>query len=160
MTETQHSRKGTLGWVPFLLVSIVVVTVWGTVNQIRLNKLDEHAGRVAASCALALDSLRTSESRALQGLRGAIHVNDSLLGILEPMEPYRPLVAMLAYRDSVQRGLPYAPGDRVICLPDSLPAIVREVHITGSGPSFGLNYSIALKGGEDRIVPAILLATP
>lgn len=138
-------------------VTCLIFAIWAIVNQVRNQNLNNRLSEIESTSAMTLDSLRAISETMRFRFDQQYRIRDSLERILRPLEPYRPLVGMLNYRDSVQASLPFVSGDRVLVLPDSIPAIVKQVLLTGSGNSFSIDYIVVLKGGVERSVPSLLL---
>ncbi|MFM7054766.1 MAG: hypothetical protein ACKOGP_10565 [Bacteroidota bacterium] len=157
MTDTPE-RKDKLRKPIFILSGVsLLLLVWAVLNQSRISELNEMLQSIKDGNAMAMDSV-SSETRKLNSqLASASKSRDSLESILAPLQPYRSLVGMLMFRDSMQSGLPFKPGDKVLYVPDSLFGVVREIRIAGAGPSFNLEYMVVFKGGIEKSVPALLL---
>ena len=151
------TEKGISKQMLMLGLVAVVFAVWAIVNQVRNRTLRDKIEAMETSNSMAIDSLRAASESLFREFNRQNSMRDSLERILRPLEPYRPLVGMLNYRDSVQSALPFSAGDRVIVLPDTIPAIIKEVLLTGTGNSFSIEYLVVLKGGVERSVPALLL---
>jgi hypothetical protein len=135
----------------------IIFLVWAIYNQKKIGQINEAMQQLAGTNAIMLDSIRKENERVKVAFGNMTKTRDSLERILIPLQPYRPLVGMLLFRDSVQSSLPFKVGDKVLYVPDSSSAIVKEVRITGAGPAFGIDYVVVLKGGIEKSVPSILL---
>ena len=145
MTDTPE-RNDKLRKPIFILSGVsLLLLAWALFNQSRISEMNQMLQSIKDGNALALDSASTESKRLSNVLARASKSRDSLEIVLAPLQPYRSMVGMLLFRDSMQSGLPYKPGDKVIYVPDSLFGVVREIRITGAGPSFNLEYLVVFK---------------
>jgi hypothetical protein len=137
---------------------LLIITNW--VYLKKANNLEDQIIQLSGKNALVLDSVLNNSRQIDLKYRNELRIKDSLEKELLPIQPYRALVGMLSFRDSVQMALPFKIGEKVTYLPDSTSAYVNEVRITGSGYSFGVYYLLVFKGGIEKVVPSHLIAKP
>ena len=82
---------------------------------------------------------------------------DSLKLILMGLNPYRPLVGLLSFRDSVQRQLPFKVGSIVSLKPDSAIAVIKDIIISGSDYEFSIQYRVITKTRNELLVTPALI---
>lgn len=71
--------------------------------------------------------------------------------------PYRPLIGMLSFRDSVQRQLPFKVGNIVYLKPDSTLAVIKDIIISGSDYEFSIQYKVITKSRNELLVTPALI---
>lgn len=154
MLERKYiTKKGVIVLSSIFLLLLIALFVY--INK--SNQLEKQIISISGSSATKIDSMLQEIKKVKLDLVSEKRENDSLNKILIPLQPYRALVGMLSFRDSVQAELPFKIGEKVRYLPDSATAIVDEVNINGAGYSFNVNYSIIMKGNIQKNVPAHLI---
>jgi hypothetical protein len=83
--------------------------------------------------------------------------SDSMNLILTGIMPYRPLIGMLSFRDSVQRQLPFKVGNVVYLKPDSSLAVIKDILISGSDYEFSIQYRVITKSRNELLVTPALI---
>jgi hypothetical protein len=83
--------------------------------------------------------------------------SDSMNLILSGIMPYRPLIGMLSFRDSVQRQLPFKVGNVVYLKPDSSLAVIKDILISGSDYEFSIQYRVITKSRNELLVTPALI---
>ena len=83
--------------------------------------------------------------------------SDSMNLILMRIIPYRPLIGMLSFRDSVQRQLPFKVGNIVYLKPDSSLAVIKDIVISGSDYEFSIQYRVITKSRNELLVTPALI---
>lgn len=83
--------------------------------------------------------------------------SDSMNLILMRIMPYRPLIGMLSFRDSVQRQLPFKVGNIVYLKPDSTLAVIKDIIISGSDYEFSIQYKVITKSRNELLVTPALI---
>ena len=73
------------------------------------------------------------------------------------LNPYRHLVGLLAFRDSVQRQLPFKVGSIVSLKPDSALAVIKDIIISGSDYEFSIQYRVITKSRNELLVTPELI---
>ena len=82
---------------------------------------------------------------------------DSMQLVLLKLNPYRPLVGLLAFRDSVQSLLPFKVGSIVYLKPDSALAVIKDIVISGSDYEFNIQYRVITKSRSELLLnPALI----
>ena len=71
--------------------------------------------------------------------------------------PYRPIIGMLSFRDSVQRELPFKVGSIVSLKPDSAIAVIKDILISGSDYEFSIQYRVITKSRIELLVTPSLI---
>jgi hypothetical protein len=83
--------------------------------------------------------------------------NDSMNLIIMRIMPYRPLIGILSFRDSVQRQLPFKVGSIVSLKPDSAIAVIKDILISGSDYEFSIQYRVITKSRNELLVTPALI---
>ena len=83
--------------------------------------------------------------------------NDSMNLIIMRIMPYRPLIGILSFRDSVQRQLPFKVGSIVSLKPDSAIAVIKDIIISGSDYEFSIQYRVITKSRNELLVTPALI---
>ena len=83
--------------------------------------------------------------------------SDSMNLILMRIMPYRPLIGMLSFRDSVQRQLPFKVGNIVYLKPDSTLAVIKDIVIAGSDYEFSIQYRVITENRNEQLVTPSLI---
>ena len=83
--------------------------------------------------------------------------NDSMKLIIMRIMPYRPLIGILSFRDSVQRQLPFKVGSIVSLKPDSAIAVIKDIIISGSDYEFSIQYRVITKTRNELLVTPALI---
>ena len=83
--------------------------------------------------------------------------NDSMNLIIMRIMPYRPLIGILSFRDSVQRQLPFKVGSIVSLKPDSAIAVIKDILISGSDYEFSIQYKVITKSRNELLVTPALI---
>ena len=83
--------------------------------------------------------------------------NDSMNLIIMRIMPYRPLIGILYFRDSVQRQLPFKVGSIVSLKPDSAIAVIKDIIISGSDYEFSIQYKVITKSRNELLVTPALI---
>ena len=83
--------------------------------------------------------------------------NDSMNLIIMRIMPYRPLIGILSFRDSVQRQLPFKVGSIVSLKPDSAIAVIKDIIISGSDYEFSIQYRVITKTRNELLVTPALI---
>jgi hypothetical protein len=83
--------------------------------------------------------------------------NDSMKLIIMRIMPYRPLIGILSFRDSVQRQLPFKVGSIVSLKPDSAIAVIKDILISGSDYEFSIQYKVITKSRNELLVTPALI---
>ena len=83
--------------------------------------------------------------------------SDSMNLILMRIMPYRPIIGMLSFRDSVQRELPFKVGSIVSLKPDSAIAVIKDILISGSDYEFSIQYRVITKSRNELLVTPALI---
>lgn len=83
--------------------------------------------------------------------------NDSMNLIIMRIMPYRPLIGILYFRDSVQRQLPFKVGSIVSLKPDSAIAVIKDILISGSDYEFSIQYRVITKSRNELLVTPALI---
>ena len=83
--------------------------------------------------------------------------SDSMNLILIRIMPYRPIIGMLSFRDSVQRELPFKVGSIVSLKPDSAIAVIKDILISGSDYEFSIQYRVITKSRIELLVTPALI---
>ena len=83
--------------------------------------------------------------------------NDSMNLIIMRIMPYRPLIGMLSFRDSLQRQLPFKVGSIVSLKPDSAMAVIKDIIISGSDYEFSIQYRVITKTRNELLVTPALI---
>ena len=83
--------------------------------------------------------------------------NDSMNLIIMRIMPYRPLIGILSFRDSVQRQLPFKVGSIVSLKPDSAIAVIKDIIISGSDYEFSIQYRVITKSRNEILVTPALI---
>ena len=83
--------------------------------------------------------------------------SDSMNLILMRIMPYRPIIGMLSFRDSVQRELPFKVGSIVSLKPDSAIAVIKDILISGSDYEFSIQYRVITKTRNELLVTPALI---
>jgi len=83
--------------------------------------------------------------------------NDSMNLIIMGIMPYRPLIGILSFRDSVQRQLPFKVGSIVSLKPDSAIAVIKDILISGSDYEFSIQYRVITKSRNELLVTPALI---
>lgn len=83
--------------------------------------------------------------------------SDSMNLILMRIMPYRPIIGMLSFRDSVQRELPFKVGSIVSLKPDSAIAVIKDILISGSDYEFSIQYRVITKSRIELLVTPALI---
>ena len=77
--------------------------------------------------------------------------------IIMRIMPYRPLIGMLSFRDSLQRQLPFKVGSIVSLKPDSAMAVIKDIIISGSDYEFSIQYRVITKTRNELLVTPALI---
>ena len=83
--------------------------------------------------------------------------NDSMKLIIMRIMPYRPLIGILSFRDSLQRQLPFKVGSIVSLKPDSAMAVIKDIIISGSDYEFSIQYRVITKTRNELLVTPALI---
>jgi hypothetical protein len=83
--------------------------------------------------------------------------NDSMNLIIMGIMPYRPLIGILSFRDSMQRQLPFKVGSIVSLKPDSAIAVIKDILISGSDYEFSIQYRVITKSRNELLVTPALI---
>ena len=83
--------------------------------------------------------------------------NDSMKLIIMRIMPYRTLIGILSFRDSMQKQLPFKVGSIVSLKPDSAIAVIKDILISGSDYEFSIQYRVITKSRNELLVTPALI---
>lgn len=81
---------------------------------------------------------------------------DSAFSILHGFKEYRHLMESMRFRDSVTSDLQHKIGDVVFMKPDSVRAVVQDVHIGGGAHDYYVKYQVRTKDTVETIIPEMI----
>jgi len=116
-------------------------------------KIIDQSGKNSDAIKKVQDEISTLNVKYLKTKSSSDSLNLLLMGIM----PYRPLIGMLSYRDSVQRQLPLKVGNVVHLKPDSSLAVIKDIVIAGSDYEFSIQYRVITKNRNELLVTPALI---
>ena len=71
---------------------------------------------------------------------------------LREYKPYQAVIRAAALRDSIYKLLPFAFGETVFIMPDSIRATINAVHISGNASEYSIKYLVRTQKGDYQTI--------
>jgi hypothetical protein len=138
-TPAAEPVKQKSGW-PKILAFIFLI---GIILYLAIKLKDAEAGRDKHT--RKLEQQIKEQQKILNALNSIIREQS---GQLQEYKPYQANIRAAALRDSIYRLLPYAFGETVYIMPDSLKATINAINISGNASEYSIKYLVRTRKGD------------
>jgi len=136
-----------------LIISLIVNYNYSNSLTDLEKKIIDQSGKNSDAIKKLQDEISSLNSKYLKTQSS----NDSMNLIIMGIMPYRPLIGILSFRDSMQRQLPFKVGSIVSLKPDSAIAVIKDILISGSDYEFSIQYRVITKSRNELLVTPALI---